>query len=401
MSSIALDRTQSQVYTPDSGQTTLDKVTKTASHASPSVTVENVKGKDAEALNTGKVKVQLDAPNAAVSDKVNEFTLKAMAQLQKIVDSIAKVLHAVADNMDTGSLAVRIIAGSADDFEVELAAITDKLKSAQNELKIQEVKVAKAKHEQEMAENQEKIKESEAAAKEAQKSGLASKIFGWISAVVSIVVGAIMVATGVGAAAGALMIAGGVMGAVSMVLQEPAVQDAMKEAGINVDALNKVVMALEIAVAVIGAIVTFGGAAAGGIAKLAAKSAGKIAQKVTDIATKAAANMAKIADMGSKAATTTAKAIRFGAETVDIAANVGKGTTDAVHASDNADVTEIQADITSLRAKMTLSQAVIDKLKEEIAKLMEDFQELMSVIMQMIQAKGETMQAVMSRPATV
>lgn len=399
MNSIALDRTQSQVYTPDSGKTMLDKVTKTASHASPSVTVENVKGKDAEALNTGKVKVQLDAPNAAVSDKVNELTLKAMAQLQKIVDSIAKVLHAVADN--TGSLAVRIIAGSADDFEVELAAITDKLKSAQNELKIQEVKVAKAKHEQEMAENQEKIKESEAAAKEAQKSGLASKIFGWISAVVSIVVGAIMVATGVGAAAGALMIAGGVMGAVSMVLQEPAVQDAMKEAGINVDALNKVVMALEIAVAVIGAIVTFGGAAAGGIAKLAAKSAGKIAQKVTDIATKAAANMAKIADMGSKAATTTAKAIRFGAETVDLAVNVGKGTTDAVHASKNAKVTNIQSDITDLRAKMTLSQAVIDKLKEEIAKLMEDFQELMSVIMQMIQAKGETMQAVMSRPATV
>ncbi|MCV3262793.1 type III secretion system translocon subunit SctE [Vibrio harveyi] len=166
-----------------------------------------------------------------------------------------------------------------------------------------------------------------------------------------------------------LMIAGGVMGAVSMVLQEPAVQDAMKEAGINVDALNKVVMALEIAVAVIGAIVTFGGAAAGGIAKLAAKSAGKIAQKVTDIATKAAANMAKIADMGSKAATTTAKAIRFGAETVDLAVNVGKGTTDAVHASKNAKVTNIQSDITDLRAKMTLSQAVIDKLKEEIAKL--------------------------------
>ncbi|KIP75130.1 MULTISPECIES: type III secretion system translocon subunit VopB [Vibrio] len=399
MNSIALDRIQSQVYTPDSDQTTLNKVNKTAAHASPSVTVENVKGKDAEALNTGKVKVQLDAPNAAVSDKVNDLTLKAMEQLQKIVDSIAKVLHAVADS--TGSLAVKIISGYADDFEVELAAITDKLKSAQNELKIQEVKVAKAKHEQEMAENLEKIKESEAAAKEAQKSGLASKIFGWVSAVVSIVVGAIMVATGVGAAAGALMIAGGVMGAINMTLQEPAVQEAMKEAGINVDILNKVVMALEIATAVIGAVVTFGGAAASGIAKLAAKSASSIAQKVTDIATKAATNMAKIADMGSKAATTTAKAIRYGAETVDLTVNVGKGTTDSVHAANNAHVTEIQADITDLRAKMTLSQAVIDKLKEEIAKLMEDFQELMSVIMQMIQAKGETMQAVMSRPATV
>lgn len=375
MSSIALDRTQTQVYIPESGQTTLENVQKTASTATPSVTVENVKSRDADTLNTGRVKVQLDAPNAAVSDKVTDLTLKAMAQLQKIVDTIAKALHAVADQ--TGSIAVKIIAGSADDFEVELAAITDKLKSAQNELKIQEVKVAKAKHEQEMAENQEKIKESEAAAKEAQKSGLASKIFGWISAVVSIVVGAIMVATGVGAAAGALMIAGGVMGAVSMALQEPAVQDALKEAGVNVDVLSKVVMGLEIAVALIGAAVTFGGAVAGGIAKVA--------------------NMAsKVANMGSKAATTTAKAIRYGAETVDLTVNIGKGATDSVHAANNANVTEIQADITDLRAKMTLSQAVIDKLKEEIGKLMEDFQELMSIIMQMIQAKSETMQTVLS-----
>ncbi|ENM8498244.1 type III secretion system translocon subunit VopB [Vibrio parahaemolyticus] len=380
MSSIALDRTQTQVYIPESGQTTLENVQKTASTATPSVTVENVKSRDADTLNTGRVKVQLDVPNAAVSDKVTDLTLKAMAQLQKIVDTIAKALHAVADQ--TGSIAVKIIGGSADDFEVELAAITDKLKSAQNELKIQEVKVAKAKHEQEMAENQEKIKESEAAAKEAQKSGLASKIFGWISAVVSIVVGAIMVATGVGAAAGALMIAGGVMGAVSMALQEPAVQDALKEAGVNVDVLSKVVMGLEIAVALIGAAVTFGGAVAGGIAKVA--------------------NMAsKVANMGSKAATTTAKAIRYGAETVDLTVNIGKGATDSVHAANNANVTEIQADITDLRAKMTLSQAVIDKLKEEIGKLMEDFQELMSIIMQMIQAKIETMQTVLSRPATV
>ncbi|EJS4013099.1 type III secretion system translocon subunit VopB [Vibrio parahaemolyticus] len=380
MSSIALDRTQTQVYIPESGQTTLENVQKTVSTATPSVTVENVKSRDADTLNTGRVKVQLDAPNAAVSDKVTDLTLKAMAQLQKIVDTIAKALHAVADQ--TGSIAVKIIAGSADDFEVELAAITDKLKSAQNELKIQEVKVAKAKHEQEMAENQEKIKESEAAAKEAQKSGLAAKIFGWISAVVSIVVGAIMVATGVGAAAGALMIAGGVMGAVSMALQEPAVQDALKEAGVNVDVLSKVVMGLEIAVALIGAAVTFGGAVAGGIAKVA--------------------NMAsKVANMGSKAATTTAKAIRYGAETVDLTVNIGKGATDSVHAANNANVTEIQADITDLRAKMTLSQAVIDKLKEEIGKLMEDFQELMSIIMQMIQAKSETMQTVLSRPATV
>ncbi|MCV5656605.1 type III secretion system translocon subunit SctE, partial [Escherichia coli] len=83
--------------------------------------------------------------------------------------------------------------------------------------------------------------------------------------------------------------------------------------------------------------------------------------KVTDIATKAAANMAKVADMGSKAATTTAKAIRYGAETVDLTVNISKGATDSVHAANKANVKEIQADIKDLRAKMTLSQAVIDK----------------------------------------
>ncbi|NWJ67619.1 translocator protein PopB, partial [Vibrio parahaemolyticus] len=94
MSSIALDRTQTQVYIPESGQTTLENVQKTVSTATPSVTVENVKSRDADTLNTGRVKVQLDAPNAAVSDKVTDLTLKAMAQLQKIVDTIAKALHA-------------------------------------------------------------------------------------------------------------------------------------------------------------------------------------------------------------------------------------------------------------------------------------------------------------------
>ncbi|MGR2934404.1 type III secretion system translocon subunit SctE [Vibrio vulnificus] len=382
MNSIALDRTQSQVYTPDSGQTTLDKVTKTASHASPSVTVENVKGKDAEALNTGKVKVQLDAPNAAVSDKVNPLTLNAMAQLQKVVDSFATTFHAVADI--AGSLAVKIISGSADDFEVQLATITDKLKSAQNKLKMQEVSVAQAKHEKEIKDNETKLKESADAAKEAKKSGLASRIFGWVSAVVSIVVGAVLVATGVGAAAGAFMIAGGVLGVASMVMQEPEVQSAMKDAGVDTDILSKVMMALEIAVAVIGAIVTFGGAAAGGIAKLV----GKGAETAAKAATKAAV-------------TTTAKMIRYAAETTDLVVNIGKGVADSVNSKNKANVSEINADIAKLKSEKVFTQSVIDKLKEEIAKLLEGFQEMMNVIMQMIQAKGETMQAVMSRPATV
>ncbi|WP_439899275.1 type III secretion system translocon subunit SctE [Photobacterium leiognathi] len=81
----------------------------------------------------------------------------------------------VADSMGL----FEVTGSSADDFEVKLAAIMSKLSGAQNALKIQEVKVAR----EARARNErkpEKIKESEVAAKKAQKSGLASKIFGWI-----------------------------------------------------------------------------------------------------------------------------------------------------------------------------------------------------------------------------
>lgn len=134
---------------------------------------------------------------------------------------------------------------------------------------------------------------------------------------------------------------------------------------------------------------------------MAAKVGGKVAQKVGNIATKAAANLTKFADMGSKAATTTAKGIRFTAETVDLASSVGKGAADSVNSNNKAKVAKINAELTELKADKALTQAVMDRLKEEIAKLLEGFQEMMNIIMQMIQAKGETMQAVMSRPATV
>ena len=135
-----------------------------------------------------------------------------MAQLQDIVGAFAHGLHVVSGH--TSSLTVGIIAGSVDDFELELAVIMEKLNSTQNKLKIKEVEAVQAKHKKEMDANQKKLEESEAAVKEAQKSGLTAKIFGWISAVASIVVGAVMMATGVGAAAGILMIVGGGMGAV-------------------------------------------------------------------------------------------------------------------------------------------------------------------------------------------
>ncbi len=82
-------------------------------------------------------------------------------------------------------------------------------------------------------ENQEKIKETEENAKQVKKSGIASKIFGWLSAIASVIVGAIMVASGVGAVAGAMMVASGVIGMANMAVKQAAEdglisQEAMK-----------------------------------------------------------------------------------------------------------------------------------------------------------------------------
>ena len=89
------------------------------------------------------------------------------------------------------------------------------------------------------------------------------------------------------------------------------------------------------------------------------------------------------------------------AETVDTAANIGSSAADIANGVNQSKVANIQADLADIRAEMTLDQSVIDKLKEEIENILQGFQELMEIIMQMIQAKGETMQTVLNRPATV
>lgn len=70
----------------------------------------------------------------------------------------------------------------------------DGLSSVQKN-QLQEIERARQQNLQTIALNAEKLKEALEAAKEAQKSGLAAKILGWISGIVSIA-GAIMVATG-------------------------------------------------------------------------------------------------------------------------------------------------------------------------------------------------------------
>ncbi|AQS40623.1 hypothetical protein Sps_05560 [Shewanella psychrophila] len=298
-----------------------------------------------------------------------------------------------------GSAFIALSASSVEDFEIELAKTTTELERAQNKLKSEEIKRVRSENEAQMKDNQTKIKESEEAAQEAKKSGLFGKIFGYISAALSIIIGAVMIATGVGAVAGAAMIAGGVFGIVSQVLQEPAVQSALKDAGINVEAFQKVMMALEIISAVVSTVASFGGAAVGKAAQLAGKVSTKIASGLTKVADKLD-DLAKLGTAINKFGTAATK-VRTISTITETGANVAQGTASTVNTAFQANAVGKQAETEDSRAEVLAMRAVIDRLKEEISRMSQEFQEVMQMIMQMINANGDSMKEILSRPAAV
>ncbi|MCT8343315.1 MULTISPECIES: type III secretion system translocon subunit SctE [Photorhabdus] len=282
---------------------------------------------------------------------------------------------------------------SSEAIEIELGKLTSEIERDQTNLKIEDIQRARQQSLQKMDENQQKIKEAENSAKEAQKSGLFSKIFGWISAIASIVVGAIMVATGVGAVAGALLIAGGVMGVVSQGLQQAA-QDGLisKE---TMKWLGPVITAIEVTMAVAAAAVSFGGSAAGLIAKMGAKMGVKVAEMTAKMAVKAAELSAKVA---GTAANTVARSVKVSVQVSDMVVDVANGAAQTTNAAFQSKAANRQADVQLSRSELTAFQAVMDKLKEELSQLVESFQHVMEMIFQMLNARGDMINNLASRP---
>jgi len=293
---------------------------------------------------------------------------------------------------------------SPDEFEIELSKVTDQLGAAQKKLKLAEIEQTRQNNIKQMDVNQTKMKEAEEAAEKAKKSGLAGKIFGWLSAIASLVIGAILVATGVGAAAGALLIAAGAVGVANMAVQQAAADGLISPE--TMKWLGPVMTALEVAVALISVVVTCGGAVAGKIAELGAKVGGKVAEVTAKIAAKAGVEAfkagAKAATEVTKAAlTTTQKVVKTATGVADLALNIGQGITSTVNNSFQADLQNTQADLVENRQGLTTLQAVMDKLKEALSQMTESFQHIMEMIFQMITAKGTMLQNIASRPSAI
>ncbi|MGL5707103.1 MAG: type III secretion system translocon subunit SctE [Aeromonas sp.] len=349
---------------------------------------------DVVSKSEGRAKgVELPQPKPGVNQQVTAQQQQELGQLMKTVQQGAANSAKLIANT---SLLANLAFTSPDEFEIELGKITSEVEKTQKKLKLADIERARTVNFKKIDENQAKIKETEEAAEKAQKSGLASKIFGWISAIASIIVGAIMVATGVGAAAGALMIAGGVVGVVSMALQQAA-KDGLISSDV-MDTLSKVLMAVEMLLAVISAVVTFGGSAASAIAK----GVSKVSTKAAEMLTKAGTKIAAFAAKGANAATTTAtKVLKVGTQATDLAINIGNGVTKTVDNVNQAKLKTKQADQLESRQELTALDAVMDKLKEALSQMTEAFQQVMEMIFQMITAKGSMLNNLASRPAAI
>ncbi|MGQ8918372.1 hypothetical protein CJF35_03870 [Pseudomonas lundensis] len=338
--------------------------------------------------------VQLPAPAPGVAHSLQPQTLANIKQL------VSTVIHDSSRLTQQLLVAVPRLAAarlsSPQAFEIELSRITSELGSAQKANKLEDIKRAREQNLQKMDDNQKKIQESQDAAKEAQKSGLAAKIFGWVSAVASIIVGLIMVATGAGAIAGALMIAGGVMGIVSQSVQAAAAAGWISKE--TMEKLGPVLMGIEIAVALMAAVASFGGTAVAGVAKLGAKMGTKVAELTATIAS-------KVTEFGSKFGTVASLSMSHGAklgvQVADVTLDVANGASQAVNNSYQAHAALRQADVLENRAELSAFQAVIDILREELTRMVEAFTQVMEQIFQMINAKGDLLHNLSSRPAAI
>ncbi|MGN5096214.1 type III secretion system translocon subunit AopB [Aeromonas sp. 61P] len=336
-------------------------------------------------------------PPLAVSN--SQVSAQQLGEIGKLVASVKENTGLILPHT-TGLVAAFT---SPEAFEIELGKLTSDLEKTQTKLKLDDIRQARTLNEKKIGENQAKIKEAEESAQEAKKAGIFGKIFGWISAIASLVIGAIMVATGIGAAAGALMIAAGVVGVVNMAVQQAAADGLISKE--VMEKLGPALMGIEIALAVISAAVSFGATIGGAIAKLGAKIGGKVADVTAKIVAKAGEMAAKFGARATveavKVSDKVAKVAKLATQGADILIDVSSGVAKTVQSAKESESLDAQADLALSKSEMTELQGVIDKLKEAIAQMLEAFQQTMEMIFQMINAKGDMMNNLARRPAAI
>lgn len=333
--------------------------------------------------------VRLSPPESSGQEPL---AASARAQIEQLSQSMGQ--SAAMLPQFTSGLSRLLLAGltSSESFEIALSRVTDELSAAQKANKLEDIKRVREGNLQTMEENASKIKEAQEATKETRKSGLAAKIFGWFSAIASVVVGVIMVATGIGVVAGALMIAGGVLGISSQSVQQAAADGLISKE--VMEKLRPALMGLEIVAAVALGVVTFGS----GFARLLAKVGGQLGAAISSGAAKLAALGARLGDAVRQSVS---HGLKFGVQVAELVVDVGSSATQIISSGMEAKSRFKQADLLLSRSELTALEAVAQRLNEDLARLVEAFLVVMEQISQIISANGQTLHNISSRPATI
>ncbi len=273
---------------------------------------------------------------------------------------------------------------SPEELEIELSRALEGIKKTQQEISLGQMKQTRLHNQEKMKRNQEKMQEATNAAKAASKAGLAGKIFNWFSAAVMLVVGALLIGTGIAAGAGAFMVISGALSLTNIVMQHLGENGTISKE--NMKTIGWVLMALQVVVAVVGVIVTLGAAFPAVVAKIS-QSAVKALKVLTEMTTTMAQSAVRTFKLGTQATMTTL--------------NVANGSAGVTHGVMQYRSLSYGGEVKMFQADLNQMQKFMDAMQQGFKQNMAAWLQAMSLITQMLHAKGQTSDRILCRPATV
>ncbi len=262
-------------------------------------------------------------------------------------------------------------------------------------------------------EQKQKILEADEKRKDAQKSGLVDKVFGWIATAFAVLTAAILIASGVGAAVGACLLTAALLMVAMQVDTETGghmisgMAKWFEAMGVPKDyaelAAQIFVMVVIIALSIVGGV----GAsrAATNAAKLGVEAgdAAKVATTADESAN--AAKLSEVADQTAKVASTKMDAVSnkiFAVlQLAEGMAMIGQGSAAAVHAVDDKATSDLQAESKRLAAYLQKLMAVIEGNNTFLSELMKKLAQDTSTIASILKSDAEAHTATISNMTAV
>lgn len=323
--------------------------------ALPSITQSNNKPE----LEMPKSNSEMDSSSIAETDEMLKKILKQFKDLMTEVESIFAKYSFV----------------SSGEFAAAMSAVIAELGGEQIDLKLIELQTLKAKNENLMKENQEKIDKADDAAKEAKKSNTVNTIIGVLGAII----GAIL-APLTGGVFGVLLGAASCAGFCSAIVNNDAVKSTMDKS--TADTVAKVFMGLEFATMIASVLAGGAGLIAGKLASSARPFFQKVAQKLQQ-------------------STTLTEGTKMFANTTNAISGASTGASETVSSVMEAKVLYAEADIRDTRADLELLQNLQDRLRGQLKTIMEQYESMMEAILRMISQSGDSLQELLKRRAMV